>query len=220
MVEGKAIVVFTVHKDRVSVMPLLIIVYPKPRKMGRKKERRRFICGWVCCSRLFVKSMISLSWISFTVPLSLSKSVHLAVDPFHRLLPPITIQRLQPVSSAMKSALKWNVLAKCSTTKARAAILTLPHGPVNAPVFMPVGTQGTLKGITPEQLEGLGCQIMLNNTYHLVSIKTTAFLSTRWPSAHSFPILTAFYLRVFVQARSCWTHAEEHTSFRAGTATC
>ncbi|KAG0030598.1 hypothetical protein BGZ81_002463 [Podila clonocystis] len=67
----------------------------------------------------------------------------------------------------MKSALTWDVLAKCSTTKARAAVLTLPHGPVNAPVFMPVGTQGTLKGITPDQIEGLGCQIMLNNTYHL-----------------------------------------------------
>ncbi|KAG0261016.1 hypothetical protein BG011_001435 [Mortierella polycephala] len=67
----------------------------------------------------------------------------------------------------MKSALTWNVIAKCSTTKARAAVLDLPHGSVNAPVFMPVGTQGTLKGITPEQIESLGCQIMLNNTYHL-----------------------------------------------------
>ena len=79
------------------------------------------------------------------------------------------IQRLQPITRNMKSALKWEILAKCSTTKARAAVLTLPHGPVNAPVFMPVGTQGTLKGITPDQIEGLGCQIMLNNTYHLVS---------------------------------------------------
>ncbi|KAF9580271.1 hypothetical protein BGW38_003151 [Lunasporangiospora selenospora] len=67
----------------------------------------------------------------------------------------------------MKSALTWDVVAKCSTTKGRAAVLNLPHGPVNAPVFMPVGTQGTLKGITPQQVEGLGCQIMLNNTYHL-----------------------------------------------------
>ncbi|CAG8807364.1 7469_t:CDS:2, partial [Racocetra fulgida] len=49
----------------------------------------------------------------------------------------------------------------------RAGKLRLPHGPVDTPVFMPVGTQGTLKGITPKQLEDLGCQIMLNNTYHL-----------------------------------------------------
>jgi queuine tRNA-ribosyltransferase len=68
----------------------------------------------------------------------------------------------------MKSALTFETVAKCSTTKARAALLTLPHGPVNLPVFMPVGTQGTLKGITPKQLEEQNCQIMLNNTYHLV----------------------------------------------------
>ncbi|KAI9319057.1 tRNA-guanine(15) transglycosylase-like protein [Dichotomocladium elegans] len=67
----------------------------------------------------------------------------------------------------MKSALKFETLARCSTTKARASVLTLPHGPVNTPVFMPVGTQGTLKGLTPRQLEDLNCQIMLNNTYHL-----------------------------------------------------
>ncbi|KAI7854330.1 queuine tRNA-ribosyltransferase [Circinella umbellata] len=67
----------------------------------------------------------------------------------------------------MKSALTFETIARCSTTKAKASLLTLPHGPVNTPVFMPVGTQGTLKGITPKQLEDLNCQIMLNNTYHL-----------------------------------------------------
>ncbi|KAL1927664.1 hypothetical protein VTP01DRAFT_3485 [Rhizomucor pusillus] len=67
----------------------------------------------------------------------------------------------------MKSALTFETIARCSTTKARASLLTLPHGPVNTPVFMPVGTQGTLKGVTPKQLEDLNCQIMLNNTYHL-----------------------------------------------------
>ncbi|KAI8073876.1 tRNA-guanine(15) transglycosylase-like protein [Gongronella butleri] len=67
----------------------------------------------------------------------------------------------------MKSALTFETLATCSTTKARASIMTLPHGPVNTPVFMPVGTQGTLKGVTPDQLKDLNCQIMLNNTYHL-----------------------------------------------------
>ncbi|KAI8086690.1 queuine tRNA-ribosyltransferase [Halteromyces radiatus] len=67
----------------------------------------------------------------------------------------------------MKSALTFETVATCSTTKARASLLTLPHGPVNTPVFMPVGTQGTLKGITPQQLKDMNCQIMLNNTYHL-----------------------------------------------------
>ncbi|KAK2145430.1 hypothetical protein LSH36_682g01071 [Paralvinella palmiformis] len=51
--------------------------------------------------------------------------------------------------------------------KARTSKITLPHGEVDAPVFMPVGTQGTLKGLLPEQLEELNCQIILGNTYHL-----------------------------------------------------
>ncbi|KAL4659203.1 queuine tRNA-ribosyltransferase isoform X1 [Arapaima gigas] len=59
------------------------------------------------------------------------------------------------------------ILAECPVTKARACDLTLPHGPVRTPVFMPVGTQGTMKGITADQLEALGCQICLGNTYHL-----------------------------------------------------
>ena len=52
-------------------------------------------------------------------------------------------------------------------TRARASILTLPHGTVNLPIFMPVATQASLKGLTPEQLEGTGCRLCLNNTYHL-----------------------------------------------------
>ncbi|EEB05660.1 queuine tRNA-ribosyltransferase [Schizosaccharomyces japonicus yFS275] len=71
------------------------------------------------------------------------------------------------MSKATTSALEFRVVARCSTTKARAANMVLPHGPVNTPVFMPVGTQASLKGVLPEQLEKLGCQIMLNNTYHL-----------------------------------------------------
>ncbi|KAI9354154.1 queuine tRNA-ribosyltransferase [Pilaira anomala] len=67
----------------------------------------------------------------------------------------------------MKSALTLETIAKCSTTKARVTKLILPHGLVDTPVFMPVGTQGSLKGFTPKSLEDMNCQIMLNNTYHL-----------------------------------------------------
>ncbi|VDQ10282.1 unnamed protein product [Trichobilharzia regenti] len=42
-----------------------------------------------------------------------------------------------------------------------------PNGPVETPVFMPVGTQGSMKGITVEQLQKLDCRILLGNTYHL-----------------------------------------------------
>lgn len=63
--------------------------------------------------------------------------------------------------------LKFTIVAKCSKSKARTAVLKLPHFEVETPIFMPVGTQGTMKGLTPEQLEELNCQIILGNTYHL-----------------------------------------------------
>ncbi|XP_016307146.1 queuine tRNA-ribosyltransferase [Sinocyclocheilus anshuiensis] len=72
---------------------------------------------------------------------------------------------VKAVSSAAPLALR--IVAECPVSKARACTLTLPHCAVYAPVFMPVGTQGTLKGITVDQLEDLDCQICLGNTYHL-----------------------------------------------------
>lgn len=59
------------------------------------------------------------------------------------------------------------LVAECSRSRARAGELQLSHGPVATPVFMPVGTQATMKGITTEQLDALGCRICLGNTYHL-----------------------------------------------------
>eukprot|EP00759_Apiculatamorpha_spiralis_P049762 PhF_6_TR44455/c0_g1_i1/m.68431/K00773/tgt, QTRT1; queuine tRNA-ribosyltransferase len=50
---------------------------------------------------------------------------------------------------------------------ARRGVVPLTHGPVQTPVFMPVGTQGAMKGITYEQMRSLGCEILLGNTYHL-----------------------------------------------------
>ncbi|EME79556.1 uncharacterized protein MYCFIDRAFT_47328 [Pseudocercospora fijiensis CIRAD86] len=65
------------------------------------------------------------------------------------------------------SALTFDLISRCSTTKARAATLHLPHGPVQLPLFMPVATQASLKGLTPKQLEDTSCRLCLNNTYHL-----------------------------------------------------
>ena len=59
------------------------------------------------------------------------------------------------------------LIASCSTTRARHCVLHLPHASPPTPVFMPVGTQGSLKGILPEQLEAMDCKLMLGNTYHL-----------------------------------------------------
>src|SRR5687767_11030933 len=51
---------------------------------------------------------------------------------------------------------------------ARTGRLVLPHGVVETPAFMPVGTYGTVKAMTPEELEGIGAQIILGNTLHLM----------------------------------------------------
>jgi len=50
---------------------------------------------------------------------------------------------------------------------ARAGVLETAHGPVKTPVFMPVGTQGSVKGVSPRELREVGAQIILGNTYHL-----------------------------------------------------
>ncbi|KRZ07701.1 Queuine tRNA-ribosyltransferase [Trichinella zimbabwensis] len=71
-----------------------------------------------------------------------------------------------PVSK-MSGNLKFEVIARCHVTKARAGVLSFPKAVVETPVFMPVGTQGTLKGILTEQLKDLGYNLLLSNTYHL-----------------------------------------------------
>lgn len=62
---------------------------------------------------------------------------------------------------------EYKLIAQCPETGARAGELITPHGVIETPVFMPVGTQATVKGMTPEELEHLGAQIILGNTYHL-----------------------------------------------------
>jgi queuine tRNA-ribosyltransferase len=64
--------------------------------------------------------------------------------------------------------LGFEIIARCPTTGARAGILHTPHGDVETPVFMPVGTQATVKGILPRDLlSDLDAKIILGNTYHL-----------------------------------------------------
>jgi queuine tRNA-ribosyltransferase len=57
--------------------------------------------------------------------------------------------------------------ASCSQTQARAGVWHTPHGIVKTPKFMPVGTLATVKGLTPQQLETTGAEMILANTYHL-----------------------------------------------------
>ena len=58
-------------------------------------------------------------------------------------------------------------LARRTEGEARAGTLTLPHGEVATPAFMPVGTHGTVRGLHPIEVERTGAQIILGNTYHL-----------------------------------------------------
>lgn len=62
---------------------------------------------------------------------------------------------------------RFEILAQCPRTRARAGLLHTPHGAIETPVFMPVGTQATVKGLTQRDLSELGVQIVLANTYHL-----------------------------------------------------
>ena len=52
-------------------------------------------------------------------------------------------------------------------TGARAGVFHTPHGDIETPVYMPVGTQATVKGMLPRDLKEIGTQILLSNTYHL-----------------------------------------------------
>jgi hypothetical protein len=63
--------------------------------------------------------------------------------------------------------LKFEVLKECSVSKARLSNLELPHATLQTPQFMPVGTQGALKGVLPQQIKELNCNLILANTYHL-----------------------------------------------------
>ncbi len=66
------------------------------------------------------------------------------------------------------SQISFEIVAECPDTRARAGLLHTPHGTIETPVFMPVGTQATVKGLTQRDLaEDLGVQILLANTYHL-----------------------------------------------------
>jgi queuine tRNA-ribosyltransferase len=68
---------------------------------------------------------------------------------------------------AVGAAVTIEVVHRDVGTRARAGLLRTPHGVVETPAFMPVGTQGTVKGLTPEVLEEIGSRMVLANTYHL-----------------------------------------------------
>jgi queuine tRNA-ribosyltransferase len=90
--------------------------------------------------------------------------------------------------------LNFEILKTDPTSHARRATLTLNHGVVQTPIFMPVGTYGTVKGVTPASLEDMGAQIILGNTFHLW-MRPGAEVMKSFGGLHAFerwnkPILT------------------------------
>lgn len=88
----------------------------------------------------------------------------------------------------------FRIIKTCPKTNARAGVLQTPHGPIETPIFMPVGTQATVKAVSPEELDGVGAQIILGNTYHLYLRPGTEVIG-RFGGLHDFmhwqkPILT------------------------------
>lgn len=65
------------------------------------------------------------------------------------------------------SNFEYKVLHKDKNSGARLGVLKTPHGEIQTPIFMPVGTAATVKGVLPSTLNDLGAQIILSNTYHL-----------------------------------------------------
>jgi queuine tRNA-ribosyltransferase len=98
----------------------------------------------------------------------------------------------RPLSSA--APLSFTVEACCTQTRARAGSIQTPHGVIRTPVFMPVGTQASVKSLTPRELREIGAQIILSNTYHLY-LRPGPEVIARFGGLHGFsrwtgPILT------------------------------
>ncbi|MEI6633836.1 MAG: tRNA guanosine(34) transglycosylase Tgt [Chlamydiota bacterium] len=79
----------------------------------------------------------------------------------------------------------FTVLHRDTATQARVGRLSTAHGPIDTPVFMPVGTQGTVKTMSPEELHEIGFGIILGNTYHL-SLRPGTDIVGRAGGLHSF----------------------------------
>lgn len=89
---------------------------------------------------------------------------------------------------------EFELIKEDGETKARVGRFHTPHGVINTPVFMPVGTKATVKAMTPEELKKIGSQIILSNTYHL-HLRPTSELIREAGGLHQFmnwdkPILT------------------------------
>ncbi|MEG6611754.1 tRNA guanosine(34) transglycosylase Tgt [Pseudoclostridium thermosuccinogenes] len=92
------------------------------------------------------------------------------------------------------AAIRYELIKKCKQTGARLGRVHTPHGSFDTPVFMPVGTQATVKGMSPDELKEIDAKIILSNTYHLY-LRPGQEIIRKAGGLHSFmnwdrPILT------------------------------
>src|SRR5207237_213587 len=118
----------------------------------------------------------------------------------------------------------FELLKTDAASKARLGRLTTPHGIVDTPVFMSVGTQGSVKALDPRELREMGTQIILGNTYHL-NIRPGMDIITAAGGLHKFiawrgPILTdsgGFQVFSLAQIRKVQAHGVEFRSHLDGS---
>ena len=116
------------------------------------------------------------------------------------------------------------LLKKSARSHARLCLLETAHGTIHTPVFMPVGTRGTVKAMSPRELQELGAEIILGNTYHLL-LRPGADLVERAGGLHEFeawhrPILTdsgGFQVFSLATLRKFREHGVEFSSHIDGT---
>ena len=94
----------------------------------------------------------------------------------------------------MSTPLTFEIQHQSKEHAGRTGIVTTPHGSFQTPAFMPVGTRGSVKGLTPQQVESTGSEIILNNAYHLM-LRPGDELIAELGGVHAFmrwdhPILT------------------------------
>src|SRR5712671_856276 len=120
--------------------------------------------------------------------------------------------------------MSFELLKKDTPTRARLGRLTTVHGIVDTPVFMSVGTQGSVKALDPRELREMGTQIILGNTYHL-SIRPGLEIIKAAGGLHSFinwpaPILTdsgGFQVFSLATIRKIQAHGVEFRSHLDGS---
>lgn len=93
-----------------------------------------------------------------------------------------------------KKAFWYELLHECKQSGARRGVIHTPHGDIQTPIFMPVGTLATVKSMTEDELKEINAQIILANTYHL-NLRPTSELIKDFGGLHKFmnwdrPILT------------------------------